>query len=128
MYIYTHTHITTKDLSASLSSSPSSSRATMAAAIAKPEMQPQVNVQQSSTLASLYVGDLSPDVTEADLTAKFSLTVPVVSVHLCRNSVTGKSLRYAYVNFDSTITGIKKQTNSIRFVPSLQVRVSNFGF
>ncbi|KAJ4893776.1 Polyadenylate-binding protein 6 [Raphanus sativus] len=76
----------------------------MAAAIAKPEMQPQVNVQQSSTLASLYVGDLSPDVTEADLTAKFSLTVPVVSVHLCRNSVTGKSLRYAYVNFDSTIT------------------------
>ncbi|KAJ0264236.1 Polyadenylate-binding protein 6 [Hirschfeldia incana] len=75
----------------------------MAAAIAKPEMQPQVN-SQSSTLASLYVGDLSPDVTEADLIAKFSLTVPVVSAHLCRNSVTGKSLRYAYVNFDSTIT------------------------
>ncbi|WZY89797.1 hypothetical protein YC2023_046532 [Brassica napus] len=36
--------------------------------------------------------------------AKFSLTVPVVSAHLCRDSVTGKSLRYAYVNFDSAIT------------------------
>ncbi|KAG2305982.1 hypothetical protein Bca4012_084820 [Brassica carinata] len=75
----------------------------MAAAIVKPEMQAQVN-SQSSTLASLYVGDLSPDVTEVDLIAKFSLTVPVVSAHLCRNSVTGKSLCYAYVNFDSAIT------------------------
>ncbi|CAH8316168.1 unnamed protein product [Eruca vesicaria subsp. sativa] len=74
-----------------------------ATAIMKPETQPQGNTQ-SSTLASLYVGDLSPDVTEADLIAKFSLTVPVVSAHLCRNSVTGKSLCYAYVNFDSTIT------------------------
>ncbi|KAH0911548.1 hypothetical protein HID58_034869, partial [Brassica napus] len=36
--------------------------------------------------------------------AKFSLTVPVVSAHLCRDSVTGKSLRYAYVNFESAIT------------------------
>lgn len=90
----------------------------MAAAIAKPEMQAQQANSQSSTLASLYVGDLSPDVTEVDLIAKFSLTVPVVSAHLCRNSVTGKSLCYAYVNFDSTITG--KITNSIRFVFSAQ--------
>ncbi|CDY56198.1 BnaA05g36900D [Brassica napus] len=73
------------------------------AAIVKTEMQAVGNIQ-SSSLASLYVGDLSPDVTEADLTAKFSLTVPVVSAHLCRDSVTAKSLRYAYVNFDSAIT------------------------
>ncbi|KAF2556919.1 hypothetical protein F2Q68_00017585 [Brassica cretica] len=73
------------------------------AAIVKTEMQAVGNIQ-SSSLASLYVGDLNPDVTEADLTAKFSLTVPVVSAHLCRDSVTGKSLRYAYVNFDSAIT------------------------
>lgn len=43
--------------------------------------------------------------------AKFSLTVPVVSAHLCRDSVTGKSLRYAYVNFDSAITGTKNKFN-----------------
>ena len=94
----------------------------------KTEMQPVGN-SQSSSLASLYVGDLSPDVTEADLTAKFSLTVPVVSAHLCRDSVTGKSLRYAYVNFDSAITGKEKQTQSVSFLRSRDfVRVSNFGF
>ncbi|CAH2053549.1 unnamed protein product [Thlaspi arvense] len=68
--------------------------------LVKSEMQALEN-RHSLSFASLYVGDLSPDVTEEDLFYKFSLTVPVASVHLCRNSVTGKSMCYAYVNFDS---------------------------
>ncbi|KAL1200765.1 Polyadenylate-binding protein 6 [Cardamine amara subsp. amara] len=69
-------------------------------AMVKSETQALGN-QRSSRFTSLYVGDLSPNVTEEDLIHKFSLTVPVVSAHLCRNSVTGKSMCYAYINFDS---------------------------
>ncbi|ESQ48292.1 hypothetical protein EUTSA_v10020474mg [Eutrema salsugineum] len=72
-------------------------------ALVKSDMQALEN-RHSSSFASLYVGDLSPDVTEEDLICKFSTTVPAVSVHLCRNSVTGKSMCYAYVNFDSPFT------------------------
>ncbi|XVF74483.1 hypothetical protein PTKIN_Ptkin13bG0114000 [Pterospermum kingtungense] len=51
--------------------------------------------------ASLYVGDLDPDVTEGDLLKKFSDIAPVASLRLCRCLRTGKSLRYGYVNFFS---------------------------
>ena len=79
-------------------------------------MHPNVGNTAFHKSLSLYVGDLAQDVTESHLFEHFGKVAAVMSVRVCRNLSTKRSMGYAYVNFQS-VADAEKAKDMLNFSP-----------
>lgn len=66
--------------------------------------------------ASLYVGELHPDVNEVMLHELFQQIGPIASIRICRDAITRRSLGYAYVNFHN-LSDCERALDALNYVP-----------
>lgn len=66
--------------------------------------------------ASLYVGELHPDVNEVMLHELFSQIGPIASIRICRDAITRRSLGYAYVNFHA-LGDCERALDALNYAP-----------
>lgn len=78
------------------------------------------------TNASLYVGELDRNVTEAMLFELFSSVGQVASIRVCRDAVSRQSLGYAYVNYNNAADAAKALEDlNYTVIQSKSIRIMN---
>ncbi len=82
----------------------------------KPTVVPTIPAVTPTMQASLYVGELHPDVNEVMLHELFSQIGPIASIRICRDAITRRSLGYAYVNFHS-LSDCERALDALNYVP-----------
>ncbi|KAK9755528.1 hypothetical protein RND81_01G031900 [Saponaria officinalis] len=82
----------------------------------------------AATPTSLYVGDLRPEIVDGQLYDAFSEFKSLTSVRICRDSTTGRSLCYGYVNFLSfqdAIQAIERKNHTLLLGKTMRVTWSH---
>lgn len=104
--------MTTSESTAVASSSPATTPATAPA----PQAAAAAPVVPGPSSASLYVGELNPEVTEAMLFELFNQIGPVSSIRICRDAITRRSLGYGYVNYHNVADG-ERALEQLNYAP-----------